>query len=217
MNIWYWIDKMEVLLRVAAFLLKCVGFILMPFLSFFNSYKKFKIPPIKNDLINLSVVDLAQKIRKKEVNKPERVTIWIQNTVRVNWSRCEKISSQLFASVFIQQQQKFNLYLSSFREHTRTYHSDIFWSFVVCFYFSSPGNIRRSSSGLHWTYQRGQSYNQCCGRRSIWGCNRRCKTCRSTDCNYFRISIDYKLSDYRCSIHRQRELLAQRQVQSRFI
>lgn len=58
---------MEVILRVAAFLLKCVGFLLMPFLSFFNSYKKIKIPPIKNDILNIPVVDLAQKIRKKEV------------------------------------------------------------------------------------------------------------------------------------------------------
>lgn len=59
---------MEVLLRTAAFLLKCIGFLLTPFLTFFNSYKKTKIPPIKNDLINICVVDLAQKIRKQEVS-----------------------------------------------------------------------------------------------------------------------------------------------------
>lgn len=58
---------MEVLLRVAAFLLKCLGFILMPFLCIFNPYKKMKIPPIKNDLLYIPVVDLARKIRKKEV------------------------------------------------------------------------------------------------------------------------------------------------------
>lgn len=59
---------MELLLRFAAFLLKSVGFLLTPFLTFFNSYKKTKIPPIKNDLINICVVDLAQKIRKREVS-----------------------------------------------------------------------------------------------------------------------------------------------------
>lgn len=59
---------MEVLLRVAAFLLKCVGFLLTPFLILFNSHKKVKIPPITNDLLNIPVIDLAQKIRKKEVS-----------------------------------------------------------------------------------------------------------------------------------------------------
>lgn len=58
---------MEVILRLAAFLLKCLGFILTPLLSIFNPYKKVQIPPIKNELLNIPVVELAQKIRKKEV------------------------------------------------------------------------------------------------------------------------------------------------------
>lgn len=58
---------MAVLLRVAAFFLKWIGFLLTPFLILFSPHKKVQIPPIKNDLLNISVVDLAQKIRKKEV------------------------------------------------------------------------------------------------------------------------------------------------------
>lgn len=59
---------MEVILRIAAFLLKFIGFLLMPFLCCFNSYKKIPIPSNKNDLLNIAAVDLAQKIRKKQVN-----------------------------------------------------------------------------------------------------------------------------------------------------
>lgn len=59
---------MEVMLRIAAFLLKCIGFLLVPILYLFNPYKKVTIPPNKNELLNVPVVDLAQKIRKKEVN-----------------------------------------------------------------------------------------------------------------------------------------------------
>lgn len=59
---------MEVILRIGAFLLKLLGFLLMPFLSICSFYKKIEIPPITNDLLNIPVVDLAQKIRKKEVN-----------------------------------------------------------------------------------------------------------------------------------------------------
>lgn len=59
---------MEVLLRFAAFLLKCVGFLLTPFMILFNSHKKVKIPPITNELLTISAVELAQKIRQREVN-----------------------------------------------------------------------------------------------------------------------------------------------------
>lgn len=59
---------MEVILRIAAFLLKCLGFILTPLLGVFNAYKKVNIPPNDNELLHIPVVELAQKIRKKEVH-----------------------------------------------------------------------------------------------------------------------------------------------------
>lgn len=59
---------METLLRVAAFLLKCLGFIVSPLLAIFNPHKKVQIPPNRNELLNIPVVELAQKIRKKEVH-----------------------------------------------------------------------------------------------------------------------------------------------------
>lgn len=58
---------MEVLLRFAAVLLKLFGYLFTPFLILLNTHKKVKIPPIKNDLLKLSVVDLAEKIRQREV------------------------------------------------------------------------------------------------------------------------------------------------------
>lgn len=59
---------MEVLLRFVAFLLKLSGYLLTPFLILFNKHKKVAIPPITNDLLKLPVVDLAEKIRQREVN-----------------------------------------------------------------------------------------------------------------------------------------------------
>lgn len=59
---------MEVILRIAAFLLKYIGFLLTPFFYLFNPYKKLNIPPNKNELLLIPVVDLAQKIRKREVH-----------------------------------------------------------------------------------------------------------------------------------------------------
>lgn len=59
---------MELILRIAAFLLKCLGFVLTPLLGVFNSYKKVNIPSNENELLNIPVVELAQKIRKKEVH-----------------------------------------------------------------------------------------------------------------------------------------------------
>lgn len=58
---------MEVLLRMIAFLLKYIGYLIMPLQCLFNSNKRVKVPPIKNDLLKLAVVDLAEKIRQKQV------------------------------------------------------------------------------------------------------------------------------------------------------
>lgn len=48
--------------------MKMFGFLFTPFLILFNKHKKMKIPPHKNDLLNIPVVDLAEKIRNREVN-----------------------------------------------------------------------------------------------------------------------------------------------------
>lgn len=61
------------LLRSAALLLRVLGYLLTPFLILFNRHKRETIPPIKNDLLKLSVVELAEKIRQKEVNITEFV------------------------------------------------------------------------------------------------------------------------------------------------
>lgn len=58
---------MEILLRISAFLLKILGYLITPFLILCNSHKKTKIPPIKNDILKLSVCELAEKLRQKEV------------------------------------------------------------------------------------------------------------------------------------------------------
>lgn len=63
---------MEFLLRFVAFLLKFFGFIFAPFLIFFSKHKKIEIPPIRNDLLLLPVVVLAEKIRKREVSEIEK-------------------------------------------------------------------------------------------------------------------------------------------------
>ncbi|XP_031633362.1 fatty-acid amide hydrolase 2-A-like [Contarinia nasturtii] len=75
---------MELLLRIAAFFLKCMGFLLTPFFYLFNPYKKLKIPPNKNELLNIPVVDLAQKIRKKEVTSEQVVLAYIERIKEVN-------------------------------------------------------------------------------------------------------------------------------------
>lgn len=59
---------MELLLRFVAFSMKIFGFLFTPILILFNKHKRVKIPAHKNDLLNIPVVDLAEKIRNKEVS-----------------------------------------------------------------------------------------------------------------------------------------------------
>lgn len=62
---------MELLLRFIAGILKYFGYFITPLVYLINSINgcnsRVKIPPIRNDLLKLSVVDLAEKIRLKQV------------------------------------------------------------------------------------------------------------------------------------------------------
>lgn len=60
---------MELLLRVIGVILRFVGFfIVRPVLSLIYKKETGKIPKITNDLLKVSAVDLAEKIRNKEVS-----------------------------------------------------------------------------------------------------------------------------------------------------
>lgn len=58
---------MELLLRIIAGALKYLGYLITPLLCLVNTHRRVKMPPIRNDLLKLSVVDLAEKIRQKQV------------------------------------------------------------------------------------------------------------------------------------------------------
>lgn len=63
--------RMELLLRFIAGILKYVGYLVTPIVYLFSSVNGYnsrvKIPPIRNDILKWSVVDLAEKIRMKQV------------------------------------------------------------------------------------------------------------------------------------------------------
>lgn len=63
--------EMEPIIRFAAFLLKIFGYLILPILIFINklNIKPAKIPPIRNELLYIPAVDLATKIRNKEVSQ----------------------------------------------------------------------------------------------------------------------------------------------------
>ena len=98
---------MEVILRFMAFLLKCLGYLAVPFLIVFNSHKKVKIPPIKNDLLKLPVVDLAEKIRAKEVSS--RHGISQTDVLKLNRSHQFAISENLHLAANKKETNKFEM------------------------------------------------------------------------------------------------------------
>lgn len=61
---------MEILLRVIGFCFKIVGYFITPLLAIINylSYRSIQIPSIKNELLKIPAIELASKIRNKEVN-----------------------------------------------------------------------------------------------------------------------------------------------------
>lgn len=101
---------MNILVRILAFVLKLMGFITLPFLILFSRYKKsHKVPPVKNPLLNIAVVDLAQKLRDKEVIKQgcrAARQLWLQscrvhfsgdmNEFWVCWTPSEELKSNRF-------------------------------------------------------------------------------------------------------------------------
>lgn len=61
---------MELLLRFFGFCFKIVGYLITPLLAIINyfNYRPIQIPPIENELLKIAAIDLAAKIRNKEVN-----------------------------------------------------------------------------------------------------------------------------------------------------
>lgn len=59
---------MELILRIVGVILRIVGFfIVRPVLSLIYKKETGKVPKITNDLLKVPAVDLAEKIRNKEV------------------------------------------------------------------------------------------------------------------------------------------------------
>lgn len=61
---------MEYFIRFLLLIVKLLGFFIMPIVILVNkcTIKSVKIAPVTNDLLKIPVVDLATKIRNKEVN-----------------------------------------------------------------------------------------------------------------------------------------------------
>lgn len=64
------VNEMELLLRFIGLCFKIVGFLITPMLAIINylNYRSIQVPPIKNELLKIAAIDLAAKIRNKEVN-----------------------------------------------------------------------------------------------------------------------------------------------------
>lgn len=77
---------MDLLIRLLALVLKVLGFIMIPINSLINwtKYRTHTIPPITNDLLRLPAVDLAAKIRNREVTAVAVVQAYIQRVKLVN-------------------------------------------------------------------------------------------------------------------------------------
>lgn len=60
---------MAIVLRFVLLLIKLIGYLLTPITILVNicRIKQQKILPIRNELLNIPVIDLAAKIRNKEV------------------------------------------------------------------------------------------------------------------------------------------------------
>lgn len=61
---------MEIYLRTYSFIMKILSFLITPFLYLaFDVFGKHdKLPPLQNPLLEICAVDLAEKIRNREVN-----------------------------------------------------------------------------------------------------------------------------------------------------
>ena len=61
---------MELTLRIYGVINKIINYLLAPFLYlYFDIFgKNEKVPPVKNPILEISAVDLAEKIRSREVS-----------------------------------------------------------------------------------------------------------------------------------------------------
>lgn len=61
---------MEIILRFVAMILKVLNIISTPFMIISSRYfyRPIKVPPIENSLLRIAAIDLAEKIRNKEVS-----------------------------------------------------------------------------------------------------------------------------------------------------
>lgn len=76
---------MELLMRIVAGVLHCIGLLLYPFIVIYSAFKGTKtLPPIKSDVLRLSATDLAAKIRSKQITSESVVKAYIERIKDVN-------------------------------------------------------------------------------------------------------------------------------------
>lgn len=77
---------MELLLRFIGFCFKIIGLLITPLLAVINyfKYSPIRIAPIQNELLKIPAVDLAAKIRNREVSSEEVVLAYIARIKEVN-------------------------------------------------------------------------------------------------------------------------------------
>uniref|UniRef100_A0A336LYA9 CSON005017 protein n=1 Tax=Culicoides sonorensis TaxID=179676 RepID=A0A336LYA9_CULSO len=75
---------MELTLRILGVILRILGLIVRPILRLLYRKQTGKIPKITNDLLKIPAVDLAEKIRNKEVKSEYVVRLYIERLREVN-------------------------------------------------------------------------------------------------------------------------------------
>lgn len=81
----------KIILRLVLIILSIVGFFIRPFLILYGYIytPKRKLPPFRDSLLEIPAVDLAEKIRNREV-KEEEEFIDSLNAVEEQWSVAEE-------------------------------------------------------------------------------------------------------------------------------
>lgn len=75
---------MEAVLFSFGLALKVIRLVAVPVLRLIFGRQMKKLPPIRNDLLKISAVDLAERIRRKEVTSEEVVKLYIDRIRQVN-------------------------------------------------------------------------------------------------------------------------------------
>lgn len=88
-------SAMELFLRLYGFLNKLVNFLITPLLIFIFGRRRNSLPKIENPVLEICAVDLAEKIRNREVSENrkksfEATSFWAaqrfeSNLIRTNW------------------------------------------------------------------------------------------------------------------------------------